>query len=80
MASPFLITEPLDPSSLFLAFCVPCPDSDLGDTEALFGDGVTRDVFSPVSDPVLRAGAATAFLRFSEAPASERSAEILWLG
>lgn len=80
MASPFLVTELFDPSSLFLAFCVSRPDSDFGDPETLFWDGATRDVVPPVSDPFLRTGAVTEFLRFSEAPASERFPDILWLG
>jgi len=80
MASPFRVTEPLDWSSVFLAFCVSRPDSDFGDAGALFWDGDTRAGVSRVSEPLLRAGAATALVRFSEAPPSLRFPESLWLG
>lgn len=80
MVSPFLMTAPLDSLSFFLAFCWSCLESDLGEAEACFCEGATREGFSLTSDPLRRTGAATPARRFSEAPFSLRFPETPWLG
>lgn len=80
MASPFLMTVPLDSPSLFRAFCWSCLDSDLGEAETCFGEGATREEFSLASDPLRRTGAAAPTRLFPEAPLSLRFPEVLWLG
>jgi hypothetical protein len=80
IVSPFLTTAELASFSFFFTLGWSFSESDLDEVELGVREGASRDGVSRASDPLLRTGVATAFLRFSEAPPSLRCPESLWLG